>query len=230
MIPLMDSFVYPYMSRRFKNLSSENTRLVLGMSLSALSVISAGILESVRRNLIMQNPIGNTVVQIIDNTSYVAANLNIVWQIPQYTLTGLGEVFCSVTCLYYAYSEAPKSMQSMIMGLFYFFSGIGSFAGSLILFLFKEIIYTNPKNIDDINCSSSKFNYYFFCLALVQIVGTGVFILIDSKLVLIRCKYDKFRSQSQMFLEADIDNRSFNTFDDEPIQNRAENEINPLNL
>lgn len=218
------------MRRRFRILSSENTRLVLGMSLSALSVTAAGILESVRRNLIIEDPIGNTVVQIIDNTSYVAADLNIMWQIPQYTLTGLGEVFCSVTCLYYAYSEAPKSMQSMIMGLFYFFSGAGSLFGSLILYLFKEIIYTNPKNIDDINCSSSKFNYYFYCLALVQIVGICIFILVDCKLVLIRCKYDRFRDESQMFIEADIDNRSFNAFEDEPIQNKQENEIDPLNL
>ncbi|RNA38812.1 Solute carrier family 15 member 4 [Brachionus plicatilis] len=228
MIPLMDSLVYPFMRRRFKNLSIESTRLVFGMSLSALSVISAGILESVRHNLITEDPQANTVVQIIDNTSYVAANLNILWQIPQYTLTGLGEVFCSVTCLYYAYSEAPKSMQSMIMGLFYFFSGAGSLAGSAILVLFKKIIYTNSKNIDDINCSSCRFNYYFYSLALVQMAGIGIFILVDCKFVLVRCKYDGNRRERRESSGADFDQREFSAFEDELNLNKSQNEIEPI--
>lgn len=123
--------MYPFIQRRFKRFISENTRLVLGMSLSAMSVVVAGLLESSRINLIISDPFANTIVQVIDNTSFHAADLHILWQIPQYTLIGLGEVFCSVTCLYYAYSAAPKSMQSIIMGLFYFFLALVVFLGRL---------------------------------------------------------------------------------------------------
>lgn len=219
----MDTFVYPYLRRRFRNLSIESTRLVLGMSLSAISVIIAGLLESVRNNLINDDPKANTVIQIIDNTSYVAADLNILWQIPQYTLTGLGEVFCSVTCLYYAYSEAPKSMQSIIMGLFYFFSGIGSLMGSLILILFKKAIYTNPKNIDDINCSSSKFNYYFYSLAVVQIIGIGLFVLVDCKLSLIKRSFSKsIDNKRRTYDESENEQRPFR---DQVYEKDSDNEI-----
>ena len=62
--------------------------MVVGMCLSAMSVIIAGIVESERLNIIQSDPIDNTIVQIIDNTTYYAADLNILWQLPQYTLIG----------------------------------------------------------------------------------------------------------------------------------------------
>jgi dipeptide/tripeptide permease len=177
MIPLLDKFIYPALKRRCSNVFKEKTRLVLGMSLSALSIITAGILETVRLNIVLSPDSSNRLVQKIDNTTYIAANLHILWQIPQYTLIGLGEVFCSVSSLYYAYSAAPNSMQSIIMGLFYFFTGIGSFSGSLTLWLFRNFIYSDT--VDDINCPKCQLNYYFYVLAIIQFVGLIMFILID---------------------------------------------------
>ena len=92
----------------------------------------------------------------------------------------LGEVFCSVTAVYYAYTIAPKSMESLLMGLFYFFEGIGSFLGTLIFFAFKSVIYS-PIKSDDLNCPSCKLNYYFYMLAVLQIIGVIIFIWSDSK-------------------------------------------------
>ena len=63
--------------------------MVIGMSLSAMSVIIAGLLESERLYIIHSDPNHNTIAQIIDNTTYYAADLNILWQLPQYTLIGI---------------------------------------------------------------------------------------------------------------------------------------------
>jgi len=171
------------------------------MGLSALAVVVAGLIESFRLNILFSNPKENILIQIIDNTTYQAANLHILWQVPQYTLVGLGEVFCSVTCLFYAYSAAPKSMQSILMGLFYFFNGFGAFVGSLILLVFEPIVFASKRgNKDDINCTNCHLNYYFYFLAILQIIGMLLFILFDYKYSIARPnnKVDSVKSNDEI--------------------------------
>ena len=88
MIPALDYFVYPYMRKKFA--FCESSRLVVGMALSAMSVILAGLLETYRVQFILEDPSKNTIIQVIANTTYEAANLSVVWQIPQYIVIGLG--------------------------------------------------------------------------------------------------------------------------------------------
>lgn len=88
LIPFLDTFVYPRC--KLKNKFKGGTRMVLGMSFSALAVILAGLFETYRLEYILEDPEKNSIAQLISNTTYIAANLTIAWQIPQYILVGLG--------------------------------------------------------------------------------------------------------------------------------------------
>ena len=92
----------------------------------------------------------------------------------------LGEVFCSVSAVYYAYSIAPKSMEAIIMGLFYFFSGVGNLLGGTLLVTLKSLIFSGQSK-DDINCPECRLNYYFYLLGILQVIGILAFIWSDSK-------------------------------------------------
>lgn len=70
-------------------------------------------------------------------------------------------------------------MQSIIMGVFFFFSGIGSLFGLVALFCSKSFIFSSAQNIDDINCASCHLNYYFYMLCVIQILGIIIFIYVD---------------------------------------------------
>ena len=57
------------------------------------SMVVAGFLELKRERYIHEGKIYN---QTINGMHYVAADLWIMWQIPQYALIGVGEVFASI--------------------------------------------------------------------------------------------------------------------------------------
>lgn len=115
-------------------------------------------------------------------------------------------MFCTVAALCFAYLAAPKSMQSIIMGIFFFFSGTGSIVGLLVLEASKWFIFSAPNNIDDINCKSCHLNFYFFMLSVIQFFGILVFVWIDFKFALTKLK----KTQPEIDIKVNSNNNNNN--------------------
>ncbi|XP_023071254.1 solute carrier family 15 member 3 [Piliocolobus tephrosceles] len=177
LVPLKDRLIDPLLLR-CKLLPSALQKMALGMFFGFTSVIVAGVLEMERLHYIHHN---QTVSQQIGEVLYNAAPLSIWWQIPQYLLIGISEIFASIPGLEFAYSEAPRSMQGAIMGIFFCLSGVGSLLGSSLVALLSlpgGWLHC-PEDFGNIN--NCRMDLYFFLLAGIQAVTALLFVWIAGR-------------------------------------------------
>ncbi len=103
-IPLFSGVVYPGLCRRGVRVTPLG-KMTAGMFLTALSFVAAAILQLV-----------------IDR----GEQPSIAWQLPQYLLLTSGEVLVSITGLEFASTQAPVSMKSTIMSLWFVSVALGN--------------------------------------------------------------------------------------------------------
>lgn len=120
-IPIFDKLIYPGL-RRFNIPFGAIARISAGFFCVAIGMAWSAIVQHLTYetgpNYNYANKPGKDKQQFNDIT--------VAWQIPAYFFIAISEIFASVTGLEYAYTQAPRSMKSIVMSLFLFTSAIGS--------------------------------------------------------------------------------------------------------
>lgn len=145
MIPLFTYFIYPAINRVFP--LTPLRKITIGFFLAAVSFLIPAWIES----------------EIAGG-----ARPNIVWQLLAYVVITAAEVFVSITCLEFSYTQAPKKMKSLVMSIF----NLSVFAGNLFTSMVNKLIQ-NP----DGTVRLTGADYYLF-FAAVMFGASVVFIVV----------------------------------------------------
>jgi POT family proton-dependent oligopeptide transporter len=104
LIPLFTWVVFPLLERRGLDFSPL-AKMTAGMFLTVLAFAAAAVVQT-----------------LIDAGRAPGA----LWQLPQYVLLTVGEVLVSVTGLEFSYTQAPRSMRSAIMSIWFLTIALGN--------------------------------------------------------------------------------------------------------
>ncbi|XP_066303657.1 solute carrier family 15 member 4-like [Branchiostoma lanceolatum] len=173
MIPLMVCFVYPRLTINNVQLTPL-TIMGVGILLSTLSVLSAEVVEVVRRQLVHSGQFFEQTV--VGNRTLRAANLSVAVQIPQFALSGISEVLTLAVGYYFAYTEAPPGYEGTIMGAYLLMWGLGSGLNLLLTAIVNAIcVSVSGTACFPLELNDGHVEYFFLTLAVLLMATFGIF-------------------------------------------------------
>lgn len=93
---------------------------------------------------------------------------SIYWQLLAFLIITLAEVFVSITCLEFSYTQAPKSLKSLVMALYFLSVSLGN--------LFVSVVNFFIQNPDGTSKLVGADYYYFFTFAMAITAVIYVFV------------------------------------------------------
>ncbi|KAG9140351.1 hypothetical protein Leryth_018514 [Lithospermum erythrorhizon] len=131
-IPFYDRVLVPIA----RNLTDQETgfsqlqRIGIGLFISTISMCASALVEIKRLQLARELGVVHKAV---------AVPLSIFWQIPQFALLGVAEVFTSIGLLEFFYDQSPDAMRSLSSALNLIIVAFGNFSSSIILTIVTTI-------------------------------------------------------------------------------------------
>lgn len=131
-IPICERYLYPFIRRYtpFKPIS----KIFFGFMFCSASMIWSCVLQYY---IYKTGPSYDKPLE-----TGVPNHIHVALQVPAYVFIAFSEIFASITGLEYAYSKAPASMKSFIMGIFLLTSAFGSAIGCALSPVSKDPDYT----------------------------------------------------------------------------------------
>eukprot|EP00746_Dinoflagellata_sp_MGD_P038352 gnl/MRDRNA2_/MRDRNA2_192288_c0_seq1.p1 gnl/MRDRNA2_/MRDRNA2_192288_c0~~gnl/MRDRNA2_/MRDRNA2_192288_c0_seq1.p1 ORF type:complete len:324 (-),score=37.84 gnl/MRDRNA2_/MRDRNA2_192288_c0_seq1:72-956(-) len=124
------------------------SRYTVGVSLGTASVLSAAVLEMLRRS----SPKLPYVSHCAPN-GVTMSSISAVWMVIPYALMGLAEVWAMPTMMHLAYNQAPPAARTFTSIMGFFFMGVSSALFSIIVILVSRWV---P---DDLNNGNLEYAY-----------------------------------------------------------------------
>ncbi|KAL7589122.1 hypothetical protein Lser_V15G38318 [Lactuca serriola] len=169
-VPLYDQIIVP-LARKLTGHPNGLTllqRIGTGHFISIFSMLTAGILELIRLDIVRRHNYYET----------KPVPISIFWQVPQFLIIGCAEVFTLVGQMEFFYEEVPDSMRSLGSAMRLMTIALGSYFSSLLVSVIKVTTEGGgPGWIPD-NLNYGELHKFFWLLGGLSVVNLGVFVVV----------------------------------------------------
>ncbi|KAG5016253.1 hypothetical protein AAZX31_08G201200 [Glycine max] len=165
-IALYDRLIIPLASKiRGKPVRiSAKRRMGLGLLFSFLHLVTAAMVETIRRRRAISE--GHV------NDTHAVLNMSAMWLFPQLCLGGIAEAFNAIGQNEFYYTEFPKTMSSIASSLFGLGMAVGYVLSSLVFSVVEKVTSRGGKDgwVSD-NINKGRFDKYYWLLATLSAVN-----------------------------------------------------------
>ncbi|XP_021297007.1 protein NRT1/ PTR FAMILY 5.4-like [Herrania umbratica] len=194
-VPVYDRVLVP-MARKITGHPSGITmlqRIGIGLFVSMLNMVVAGLIETARVNTARKHG-------LMDNPKAVIP-MSVWWLLPQYVLTGIGDVFTIVGLQEVFYDQMPEEMRSIGAAAYISIVGVGSFINTAIISVVQVITSRHGNVWLGDNLNRAHLNYFYWVLAGLSAINLCVYMWIASGFVYKKVENDETREGKELEME-----------------------------
>nr|XP_043616297.1 protein NRT1/ PTR FAMILY 4.5-like [Erigeron canadensis] len=170
LIPVYDRFFVPFV-RKFTGIHSgirHLQRIGVGLVLSAISMAVAGIVETRRKSVAIDN-------NLVDSPGPLP--ISVFWLGYQYAIFGLADMFTLVGLLEFFYEESSPGMKSLGTSISWCSLAFGYYSSSIVVEVVNKV---SNGWLASNNLNRDKLNNFYWLLAGLSIVNLGIYLMCAS--------------------------------------------------
>ncbi|KAF8755742.1 hypothetical protein HU200_011211 [Digitaria exilis] len=164
-IPIYDIFMVP-LARKLTGIEGGITLLQrqgVGLVLSIISMVVAGLVEHKRRNSALSN--GGT------------SPMTVLWLAPQLVIMGIAEAFIAVGHIEFYNKQFPEHMQTLAGSLFSCVMGAANYLSIALVNITRKVTsrHGHTSWLTD-NINNGKLDYYYYLIAILGVLNLFYFL------------------------------------------------------
>ncbi|KAK7388988.1 hypothetical protein VNO78_23819 [Psophocarpus tetragonolobus] len=167
-LPIYDRIVAPFLPRLTAKEGGITVlqRMGVGLLLSALSMIVAGLVEERRRSFALSKPIG------MQPRKGAISSMSALWLIPQLALSGLADSFTTVGQVEFFYKQFPENMRSIAGSLLYLGLAASSYLSTFLISVVHNTLNWLPEDLN-----KGRLDFFYYLIAALELINMGYFLL-----------------------------------------------------